>query len=111
MDTLLRAKTAKAIIRAFLLAILASCAANLSRAWPARNGEFDDLPGKPTQERAPEQGEHESYLIPLPDGEFVLALGRIFTEEDKQLLAVTPYIKVIHGGLPGTAGYVFISYF
>ena len=55
------------------------------------------------------QGQHESFLSKLPNGEYLLPAGRFLTPEDQQLLAVTPDIKIIHAGPRGTSGYFFAT--
>jgi hypothetical protein len=56
--------------------------------------------------KLPPQGEHESFLEELPNGEYFLPVGRFLTEEDVRKLAATPDIKLIRNGkTPGTIEY------
>ena len=112
MDTLLRTRLEKAIACAFLLIILVACCLGWRRAGYGQRAEPNHVPAPPKQTPTPAvvqppaepklalQGQHESFLSKLSDGEYVLPAGRHLTEEDCRLLAVTPDVKIIHRGPP-----------
>ncbi len=90
--------------------------------WQAQSELYAQSKGVPaTAVRAPGQSiqlfdepapqrEHESFLIQLPDGDYVLPAGRFYTTEDRRRLAATPDVKVIHRGPPGIFGYLILEY-
>jgi hypothetical protein len=121
MDTILRPGPRK-FVCAFLLIALVACGFGWRLARGERDAEFGHIttpkipatkpkPAAPVVLQPPAtpksepQGQHESFLRRLPNGEYLLPPGRFLTSEDQRELAVTPDIKIIHSGPPGTLEY------
>ena len=116
--TLITKRSTMIVVPTMLLATLTVCIPCWCQTRPELYAQSAAAPAPatqpPRQSTQPHdnltQGEHESFLTQLPDGDYVLPAGRFYTAEDRRRLAATPDIKVIHRGPPGTLGYFVLEY-